>query len=307
MTDQMQELREDIAFLRELTQDGGQGLAREGAAMLTIGAVFGVVTFVYWLLYAGYLPAARSLGYWLWIAGLVMMFAIALITKGRLPSPSGAASRAMEAAHAGAGISLTAAGVGLLIGGWRLGNPNLVLWIFPIVLFALYAAFWGVAFAVKRRGWFGAVAIGCLLTAAIEGGPAGHALPVAGPVARPRRLGGHPGLGDPAAGPGGGLTAMPGFDVEHIDEIIHGRMRLGIMAYLGDVEAADFNELKAALNATQGNLSIHLRKLEDAGYIVIDKSFLNRRPLTRARITPAGRKAFLAYLDAIAELVKDRR
>jgi DNA-binding MarR family transcriptional regulator len=80
-------------------------------------------------------------------------------------------------------------------------------------------------------------------------------------------------------------------------------MRLGIMAYLAEAEVADFNELKALLQATQGNLSVHLRKLEDAGYIGIEKSFLDRKPLTRARITPAGRKAFADYLAAIAKLV----
>ncbi len=95
-----------------------------------------------------------------------------------------------------------------------------------------------------------------------------------------------------------------GFDIGRIDEVIHGRMRLGIMAYLAGAEVADFNELKAALDATQGNLSVHLRKLEDAGYVAIDKSFLNRKPLTRARLTPAGRKAFAAYLEAIAKLVE---
>ena len=99
---------------------------------------------------------------------------------------------------------------------------------------------------------------------------------------------------------------MASLDVESLDEVVHGRLRLGIMAHLAHAEAADFNELKAALNATQGNLSIHLRKLEDAGYIAIDKSFLNRKPLTRARLTPSGRKAFAAYLDAIAKLVEDR-
>jgi DNA-binding MarR family transcriptional regulator len=99
---------------------------------------------------------------------------------------------------------------------------------------------------------------------------------------------------------------MPGFDVESIDEVIHGRVRLGIMAYLADAEVADFNELKDALKLTQGNLSIHLRKLEEAGYIAIDKSFLGRRPLTRARLTPNGRSAFRAYLDAIPKLVQPR-
>ena len=96
---------------------------------------------------------------------------------------------------------------------------------------------------------------------------------------------------------------MSGFDIGKIDDVIHGRMRLGIMAYLADAEAADFNELKALLQATQGNLSIHLRKLEDAGYIEIEKSFIGRKPLTRARITQAGRKAFASYLEALGKLI----
>ena len=79
---------------------------------------------------------------------------------------------------------------------------------------------------------------------------------------------------------------MAAFDIGRLDDVIHGRMRLGIMAYLASAEAADFNELKAVLEATQGNLSIHLRKLEEAGYIAIEKSFLGRKPLTRARLTP---------------------
>jgi DNA-binding MarR family transcriptional regulator len=99
---------------------------------------------------------------------------------------------------------------------------------------------------------------------------------------------------------------MPAFDIGKLDDVIHGRMRLGIMAYLADAEAAEFNELKAVLDATQGNLSVHLRKLEEAGYIAIDKSFVDRKPLTRARITPAGRTAFAAYLEAITKLVGER-
>ena len=100
---------------------------------------------------------------------------------------------------------------------------------------------------------------------------------------------------------------MAAFDIGRLDDVIHGRVRLGIMAYLASAEAADFNELKAALEATQGNLSIHLRKLEEAGYITIEKSFLGRKPLTRARLTEAGRKAFADYLDAISRLLDERR
>jgi len=96
---------------------------------------------------------------------------------------------------------------------------------------------------------------------------------------------------------------MAVFDVTKLDDAIHGRLRLGIMAYLADAEAADFNELKAVLEATQGNLSIHLRKLEDAGYVEILKSFQGRKPLTRVHITPAGRRAFAGYLDVLSGLV----
>jgi DNA-binding MarR family transcriptional regulator len=94
------------------------------------------------------------------------------------------------------------------------------------------------------------------------------------------------------------------FDIGKIDDVIHSRLRLGIMAYLADAEVADFNELKDLLEATQGNLSVQLRKLEDAGYISIEKSFLGRKPLTRARITEAGLEAFRGYLDTIAKLVQ---
>jgi DNA-binding HxlR family transcriptional regulator len=96
---------------------------------------------------------------------------------------------------------------------------------------------------------------------------------------------------------------MDGFDLEAIDEVIHGRVRLGIMAYLSGVERAEFNELKGRLKVTDGNLSVHLRKLEDAGYVAVEKTFVGRKPLTRARLTEAGRTAFVAYLDALKALV----
>lgn len=92
------------------------------------------------------------------------------------------------------------------------------------------------------------------------------------------------------------------FDINRIDEVIHGRIRLGIMAYLAGAERADFNTLKARLQTTDGNLSVHLRKLEDAGFISVSKSFNGRKPLTEAVMTEAGRDAFVAYLDAMAGL-----
>ena len=92
-------------------------------------------------------------------------------------------------------------------------------------------------------------------------------------------------------------------DLGRIDDVIHGRLRLGIMVYLVDADTADFTELKNALEATQGNLSVHLKKLEEAGYVAIAKSFKDNKPLTRVSITKAGRKAFAAYLDALGGLI----
>lgn len=93
------------------------------------------------------------------------------------------------------------------------------------------------------------------------------------------------------------------FDIGGIDEVIHGRLRLGVMAFLSGAGAADFNTLKTRLQATDGNLSVHLRKLEEAGYVAIEKSFVGRKPQTRVVLTEPGRTAFIAYLDAMARLV----
>lgn len=94
------------------------------------------------------------------------------------------------------------------------------------------------------------------------------------------------------------------FDISGLDDVIHGRVRLGIVAYLASSDVADFTELKGLLEVTQGNLSVHLRKLEEAGYVAIDKSFVGRKPLTRVRLTEAGRAAFANYLRAMGQLVE---
>ena len=100
---------------------------------------------------------------------------------------------------------------------------------------------------------------------------------------------------------------MDDFDIERLDDVIHGRLRLGVMAYLSTAERSDFNTLKTKLAATDGNLSVHLRKLEEAGYVRIDKSFAGKKPLTEAVLTEAGRQAFIRYLDAMRALVDPER
>jgi DNA-binding MarR family transcriptional regulator len=97
---------------------------------------------------------------------------------------------------------------------------------------------------------------------------------------------------------------MGGFDINALDDVIHGRIRLGVMAYLVGADTADFSALKSHLATTDGNLSVHLRKLEEAGYVTIDKSFKDRKPLTSVKLTRAGRNAFVKYLDSIAKLVR---
>jgi DNA-binding MarR family transcriptional regulator len=92
------------------------------------------------------------------------------------------------------------------------------------------------------------------------------------------------------------------FDHNAIDDVIHGRIRLGAVAYLSAVESALFSELRDKVGATDGNLSAHLRKLEDAGYVRADKSFVNRKPQTRLSLTEAGRKAWAAWLTQMEAL-----
>ncbi|MDV6332234.1 transcriptional regulator [Asticcacaulis sp. 201] len=95
------------------------------------------------------------------------------------------------------------------------------------------------------------------------------------------------------------------FSIDAIDDVIHGRLRLGIMAYLSTAGSADFTLLKTKLQATDGNLSVQLRKLEEAGYIGIDKSFVGKKPLTTISLSPTGRTAYIAYLDAMRKLISD--
>lgn len=92
------------------------------------------------------------------------------------------------------------------------------------------------------------------------------------------------------------------FDHNQLDDVIHGRIRLGVVAYLSAVESALFGELRDRVGATDGNLSAHLRKLEDAGYVRAEKSFVNRKPQTRLSLTAEGRKAWGLWLDRIDAL-----
>jgi DNA-binding MarR family transcriptional regulator len=92
------------------------------------------------------------------------------------------------------------------------------------------------------------------------------------------------------------MTTPSATDYRAIDDHIHGRVRLAIMAYLSGAGSADFRELRDAASATDGNLSANLRRLEEVGYVTIDKSFVDRRPQTRVNLSDVGREAWIAYL-----------
>lgn len=92
-----------------------------------------------------------------------------------------------------------------------------------------------------------------------------------------------------------------------LDRLIHERIRLGIVSALAVNRSLTFNELKALLKTTDGNLSVHARKLEEADYIVCSKSFDGRLPKTEYRLAAAGRKALEKYLDHMEALIRATR
>ena len=89
---------------------------------------------------------------------------------------------------------------------------------------------------------------------------------------------------------------------EGLDRLIHERARLGIVASLAATRTMTFNELKETLGMTDGNLSVHARVLEEAGYIRIEKKFVARKPQTTMSLTPKGEKAFREYVDYLERI-----
>ena len=92
-----------------------------------------------------------------------------------------------------------------------------------------------------------------------------------------------------------------------LDGLVHHRLRLGIVSALAAAEALTFNDLKTLLQTTDGNLSVHARKLEDAQYVSCTKTFADRRPRTEYRITPQGRRELQRYLDHMEALIHATR
>jgi DNA-binding MarR family transcriptional regulator len=92
-----------------------------------------------------------------------------------------------------------------------------------------------------------------------------------------------------------------------LDPVIHERVRLGIISALAVNETLTFNDLKGLLEITDGNLSVHARKLEDAGYVRCTKSFVGRQPRTEFKLTAAGRRALETYLEQMESVIRSTR
>ena len=99
------------------------------------------------------------------------------------------------------------------------------------------------------------------------------------------------------------MADEPPLDYRAIDDVIHGRVRLAVMAFLSGAGTADFTQLRDTVGVTDGNLSASLRKLEDAGYVRIEKRFRDRRPQTLCHLTDSGREAWLIYLDRMHKML----
>ncbi len=113
-----------------------------------------------------------------------------------------------------------------------------------------------------------------------------------------------------AAEPRGGLRTEKGKGASAsltLDRLIHERVRLGILSALAVNDTLSFNDLKRLMKATDGNLSVHARKLEDAEYVSCTKSFDGRLPRTEYRLTAAGRRALERYLDHMEALIRATR
>lgn len=92
-----------------------------------------------------------------------------------------------------------------------------------------------------------------------------------------------------------------------LERLIHERLRLGIISALAANESLSFNDLKALLHTTDGNLSVHARKLEEAGYIACSKYFEGRQPKTEYKLTAAGRRALESYIGHMEALIQQTR
>ena len=99
------------------------------------------------------------------------------------------------------------------------------------------------------------------------------------------------------------MPDLDGTEVPELNPVIHGKLRLALLSLLMTVEAADFTWLRARTGSTDGNLGAQMAKLEEAGYVAVEKKFVERKPQTLYRMTEAGRRALAEYVQALKQLL----
>ena len=92
-----------------------------------------------------------------------------------------------------------------------------------------------------------------------------------------------------------------------LDRVIHEKGRLAIMSMLAASPELSFTEMRNALSMTDGNLTTHIRTLQEEGFVAVSKSYANNRPLTTCSLTPGGRKAFASYIDLLEQIVRQNK
>jgi DNA-binding MarR family transcriptional regulator len=100
------------------------------------------------------------------------------------------------------------------------------------------------------------------------------------------------------------MSANDRFDYRQIDDILHSRIRLAVVSVLARCEEAEFTYIRDTVGATDGNLTTHCKKLEESGYISVDKRFVERKPATFYRLTQQGRDALVQYARHLADLIQ---
>lgn len=170
MNDSIQTLKDDIAFMKAVTEDSSRALIRDGAVLIAVGVIFGLDSFRFWGIEAGFLPWAKPTEHFYGFDAFAIFLVVLYVIMRRFRGlAQGGRARAVSAAWLGVGAAYVVALVSLGAAAWRLKQPLLMVWIPPMILFTLYGASWWIAFAVKRRAWFAGVAIGSFATALLSG------------------------------------------------------------------------------------------------------------------------------------------
>ena len=163
MTDPMKDLRDDIAFMRALAEEGRSAPLLGGGILMAAGLIFGAASVAHWAVMVGALRVSPWVILMVWMAAGLGFGAVATLLGRRSKRQAGAAAtvnRAARAVWSAVGWTIVVILVGMAIMAARLGQPGLTS-LFPIIVLPLYGAAWSVASAMTRRGWMTSVAIGC--------------------------------------------------------------------------------------------------------------------------------------------------